>query len=251
MTGRDRMIILVLGIGAILAGFWFGLVSPRRAEAGRVTAQLTQARQARDTALQAFESASAAKKAARSAAAEIARLGQAVPPDDETASLVYQLQSAAGRSRVSFDSLVLDGAGSAPAGTAPTTTGAAAAPLPPGAVPGPAGVSKLPFTLTFQGTYFGLERFLKRVHAFTSFRGDVLSVRGRLLQIDGVALKAASSGFPHIEADLTASAYLAAPVGQATGATATPATGAVTPPATPTATAAPPTAPAAITGVGR
>lgn len=260
MTGRDRIIAIVAGVGVILAAFWFGVVSPRRAESRQVAAQLTQARQERDSAVQAFQTANAAQHAARSAAAQLARLGQAVPPDDQTASLVYQLQAAAGRSHVSFDSLSLSGAGGAPAGnataapaTTSTTPGAAAAaptaaaPMPPGAVPGPAGLSVLPFSLSFEGTYFGLEHFLKRVHAFTTFRGDVIRVQGRLLQISSVNLTAAPSGFPHIQADLSVSAYMAAPVAATPAvAPAAPATGAT--PAAPTASTTPPTAPAAITG---
>ena len=58
----------------------------------------------------------------------------------------------------------------------------------------------------------GLQKFLSRLHAFTSFHGDLVRVRGRLLQINSVALTAASTGFPRIEATLSVSAYMAAPV---------------------------------------
>lgn len=195
--------LLVVALVAIVGGFWMLVLGPRRQEAARLADQVTAARaelaQANQIAPQ-----SGAPAAGRDAQGTLARLGQALPADDQMASLIFQLQDAAGRSRVRFGSIQPSGANGAPAGSAPT-----AATGTPGALPGPAGVSQLPLQLVFDGRYADLERFLGRVHRFTSVRGDTIRVRGRLLSVQGVQLAAAPSGFPHIRATITATAYLA------------------------------------------
>ncbi len=74
----------------------------------------------------------AAKSAFAHSYASIARLGEAVPADDNVPSLIYQIQSAASSSRVDF--LARCSCRAAPGGAArpPRRTTAATAPLPPG-----------------------------------------------------------------------------------------------------------------------
>jgi Tfp pilus assembly protein PilO len=259
--------LAVVGVVAVIAAAWFLAIAPRRAESQRLDAQIAQARQVRDAAVSGATQALTQERGHASDQAVIAELGQAVPSDDQTASLIYQLDAAAGSSHVDFRAVQLDGTAAAPAVTpAPPAAGAtgasgttatpatgaaatqaAAAPLPPGATIGPAGLSKLPLSLTFQGGFADLDRFLRRVQAFTTVQGQVIKVRGRLLEVDGISLAAAPSGFPHIQASLTVSAFIAPP---ATPATATaPAAGAGSAGA-PTASATPATTSATVIGAG-
>lgn len=263
MTPRDRTVLGIAGLVAVLAGFWFLAIAPRRAESQRLAGEITQARQARDSALASASAALAAQRGHASDEAIIARLGKAVPSDDDTASLLYQLDSAAGRAHVDFRSVRLDGTAAVaapapapapatatattPASTTPTASQAAAAPLPPGATIGPAGLSKLPFVLTFEGNFFGLERFLRRLHSFTSVKGQTISVRGRLLAVDGISLAVSPDGFPKIRASLTVSAFLAPPASATAVAATAPATAQAT--TAPTTAQAPPTTPATVVGV--
>lgn len=261
MTPRDRTVLGIAGLVAVLAGFWFLAIAPRRAESQRLAGEITQARQARDSALASASAALAAQRGHASDEAIIARLGKAVPSDDDTASLLYQLDSAAGRAHVDFRSVRLDGTAAVaapapapapgtattPASTTPTASQAAAAPLPPGATIGPAGLSKLPFVLTFEGNFFGLEKFLRRLHSFTSVKGQTISVRGRLLAVDGISLAASPDGFPKIRASLTVSAFLAPPASATAVAATAPVTAQATP--APTTAQAPPTTPATVVGV--
>ncbi len=213
MTARDRSIILVLGVAAVIGGFWFMAFKPRRAEVQRLDQQIAMAQQARDTAVQTASAARSAQRGYGQDRATIARLGKAVPTDDDTASLIYQLDSAAGSSKVNFESLLLGGAGGTAAAPAAAVapadaTQAAVAELPPGATVGTAGLSKLSFSLTFSGDYFGLEKFLNRMHSFTSVKGERIGVHGRLMAVDGISLVAGPNGFPQVTANLTASAFL-------------------------------------------
>lgn len=247
MTARDRAMLMVALVALVVGGFWFALLGPRRQQASDASAQVATARSELDQARRLASGAQALTGRLAADAALLARLGKALPADDQTASLIYQLQDAAGRSNVRFNSIQPSGANGAPAGNAQgaqaPASGAAAT---PGAAPGPVGISQMPLSLVFDGRYGDLERFLRRVQAFTTVRGDTVRVSGRLLSVQSIDLAAAPDGFPHIRATITATAYIAAP-----SAAAPPSAGAA--PAGQTAGApasSPPTVPATI-GAGR
>src|SRR4029453_5945066 len=73
-------------------------------------------------------------------------------------------------------------------------TQAATAALPPGAVVGPAGLSTMPFSFSFEGSFFLLADFFTRIDRYIKPRRSSVDVRGRLLLINGISLNAAGSG---------------------------------------------------------
>lgn len=246
MTVRDRTVLVVLAAIALLAGFWFAILAPKRSDARDLATQVEAAQQRLDVARQSAQSAADAKRDYDRAYATVARLGKAVPVDDNVPSLLYQLDAAARGGKINFQSIRLAGAtgapapAPAPAATTPSTTGTpaadgsgtststnpssttsttttttpapatqvAVAALPPGASVGPAGLPTMPFTFVFNGSFFSMERFLDEVHRFISVKKDELRVQGRLLTIDGISLSAAPSGFPRISANISATAFL-------------------------------------------
>jgi Tfp pilus assembly protein PilO len=243
MTPRDRNVVLVLLVAAILGGSWFGVLKPKRAALSKVTADIATQQGRLDKARAAESSAQAARRRYDRDYATVARLGKAVPTDDGVASLVYQLDAAAGGAKVDFRSLKLGTSSGAPAASASSSapaTQAAAATLPPGASVGAAGFPTLPFSFVFDGSFFDMERFLRNVDNFTRLHDGQLSVSGRLLTIDGISLTAGRLGFPHVKATLAATAYLLpAEEGATNGATAAgPATGSASGGATGTAAGA-------------
>lgn len=235
MTRRDRIVVGVIALAAVLAGFWFLVLAPRREEAGRLSDQIAE-QQERLTAAQARAQAAETAKARYEADyAAVAKLGQAVPADDDVPSLVYQLDTAADRTRIDFRSLKLSsnsgnggtGGGAAASGPAAPgagapATAAAAAQLPPGASVGPAGFPTMPFSFVFDGSFFDMQRFLDRVTAFTRVRANDVRVRGRLLTIDEISLAAGRKGFPQVSATVQATAYVL-PAGESVTNGATPA----------------------------
>jgi len=286
VTGRDRIVVMVVAAVALLGAFFFLAVSPKRAEVKAVDSKIATAQQRLDAARSSVATAQQARRDYDTDYAAVARLGKAVPLDDNVPSLIYQLQSASRSSKVDFRSLKLESSGAgapvAPAATAaaaPATapdasksgsssstpapaagatpapaTQLAAAALPPGATVGAAGFPTMPFTFIFDGSFFDMEHMLRDVNRFITVDGKSVSVRGRLLAIDGFSLEAAPSGFPAVTATLRATAYLLpADQGLTAGATATApaAAGTTAAPAASTAstgsTPAPPTA--AATGV--
>jgi len=226
VTARDRIVLTVLGLVAVMAAFWFLAISPKRKDATDLSGQIAQAQARLDTAQQSAATAQGAKDRYRSDYATVARLGKAVPVDDEMPSLVYQLEQTAKANHVTFNSIKLtgssDGSSAASAGSSSEPGSTVAAALPPGATVGTAGFPTMPFTFDFTGSFFNMQRFVKALDDYTSVNGKAISVKGRLLTVDGVALQAGPKGFPQVDASVVATSYLLpADEGLTNGATAT------------------------------
>ena len=246
MTPRDRNVIGVVAALAIVAAAWFLLISPLRSDGKELDDQVASAEMRLTTAQAAVSAGESAQKTYRRDYAAVARLGKAVPADDDVPSLVVQLDGAAKRSRVDFRAIELAGSGTGVAAPVAATTGAqvaalaaeqnggatgasgasgatgatgpasafaaatqaAAAALPPGTVVGAAGFPTMPFSFTFNGSFFRLQDFLARLDRFTEIDGTKVTVRGRLLTVDGFSLAASSKGFPNMTASISATSYL-------------------------------------------
>jgi hypothetical protein len=278
VTQRDRIVMIVVACAVALGGFYMFALKPKRQEAADMGQQLEQATQRLDAARAQVANGQAAHAKYAANYSNVARLGKAVPTDDDVPSLVYQLDSTAKDSDVDFRSVKLTSGGGAsqtpansaqaaaatqdkaqnnaasqdgkdaganaaaansgatpPAGAAPAApTQTATAGLPPGATVGQAGLNTMPFSFTFEGSFFKLSDFMTRLERYIKATHDDVDVRGRLLMIDGISLSASPKGFPNMKAAISAQAYLlpadqglyngASPTGP-TAMTAEPATG--------------------------
>jgi Tfp pilus assembly protein PilO len=266
MTSTNRVIVAALAVVVLAIAFWMLLLGPRRDEASKLGAQVEEV-----TASLAQHRAEAAEalEARQEFAADyqhLVVLGQAVPGDDDTASLLVQLNSVAEKAGVSFRTLTLEAAEgeaapapapAAPAPEAPSAEGVApeasagtpasltsptevaASTLPLGAAIGTAGLGVMPYTLTFDGQFFQIADFIKGLDSLVKTQNAQVSVDGRLITINGFSLAAdSSSGFPALEATFSVTTYL------------TPPTQGVTAGATPAAPAPATAAPAATTTGG-
>ena len=221
MTTRDRIVILiVLALGSVVAG-WMFVVSPKRDQATKLSTQITAEQSQLSAAQGQVAAGESAKKAFAGQYAQLAKLGEAVPPDDDIPSLIYQVQSAAQETHVSFRGLQLS-AGSSSATTAPrprprapagsSTTGAAStAQIPPGAAVGAAGLPTEQFTITLSGNYFHLSSFFNRLESFVVSSNSRLLVSGRLMTINAINLVPGPNGFPQITASVSATTYIVPP----------------------------------------
>jgi len=90
------------------------------------------------------------------------------------------------------------------------------------------GLDTVGLELEFTGNFLDLSDFFHRIKRYVELEGDRLSVRGRLLTVDGVAFESQPDLFPRITATLTATAYLS-PATQGATAGATPGGPALTP----------------------
>jgi hypothetical protein len=231
MTGRDRIVLMVVVVLAVLGAGWVLVVSPERQKASKITTEVTAAKEHLSTAEGELSDARAAQAQYASAYSSIVNLGKAVPAEEEVPSLIYQLSQATHQQNVEFASIAT-AATPAAAPTAPATAEASAA--------ASAAFSQMPFTFVFNGNFFALERLFNKLTQFTQRSASgALQVRGRLLTVQSVKLApAAGSGTTATPAQakrtlsgtITASAYRL-PAGQALtgGASATSPAGASTP----------------------
>jgi hypothetical protein len=237
MKPRDRLVLLAVVVLAIAAGGWFGLIAPKRSESAKLDAQIAEQRSVLQAAEGTLATAEAAKRRFRADYSALARLGKAVPVTDDVPSLVFQLETAAEDLGIEFDGIQVTaqapgapGAAGNQAAVAAAASGAEAKDAQtskpaggaqPASVPGaaPAGFTTVPFSFTFDGSYFAVQKLLARMTRFTQVRDRDLVVRGRLLAVDGLELGAGGKGFPRVRATIKATAYVLPP----DASTATPA----------------------------
>jgi Tfp pilus assembly protein PilO len=216
MMGRDRIILVVVGLAALLIAPYLLVVAPKRSQAAKLQSQITKVQGQLAAARSQAVSSQAAQTTYAKSYTTLVKLGEAVPTDDNTPSLIYQLQSAASAAHVDFQSLALtpNAATSSSTTTSSTTTGststsqAATAALPPGASVGPAGFPVEPFSFTFEGNFFNLADFLGRLQRFVTLGNQQVSVSGRLMTLNAISLAPAPSGFPKITATISATTFL-------------------------------------------
>lgn len=222
MTRTKLLIPAVLAV-VLATAFWLLVLAPKREQSAKLDKAIaTQAA----TAVQNEQLAASYEQAKgnyRKNYAVLARLGKAVPADDDVRSLLVQLSDAAKRSKVNFRSLSVTGGGAAPAAgsDAPTTANGFASA--PGAVPvGSAGFSAMPFTFAFSGSFFRLSSFFQRLEHFVTVENDRIGVTGRLLLLGNIAVTPDAGDLGKLQAQIGAATYLVPPAEGVPGA-ATPA----------------------------
>jgi type II secretory pathway pseudopilin PulG len=228
MTARDRIVIVVVLILAAVAGSWILVIQPKRQEASQLDQQVSAQQSQLNSARALLAQGQIARAAYQNNFTQLARLGEAVPADDEVPSLIYELQSAAKGARIDFRGVQVSTSNSS---SSSTPAPGASSTLPPGVAMGTSGFPTEQFTFTFHGTFFELSSFLKRVHQFVRVSSGLVTVSGRLLSLGAITLGAGPKGFPQITATISATAFLmpATPaVSSGSGASAPPTTTAST-----------------------
>ena len=221
MTKRDRTVIAVVAAVALVVGAWLVVVQPKRSQAAKLATQVSALQTQLSQVQSEVTQGEAARRSFAGSYTVLARLGEAVPADDNVPSLIYQIQDAASRSHVDFDSLTLSASGggspaSSPAAaaaaasgkTSATPTQAATSTLPPGASVGPAGFPVEPFMFTFTGNFFRLSDFFGRLEQFVVAGKNSIAVKGRLMTLDAINLAPGANGFPNITATVSATTFL-------------------------------------------
>jgi Tfp pilus assembly protein PilO len=219
MTGRDRMVLIGVLVLVALGGAWMLAVSPERKQATQLSAEVSAAQTQLAGAEGKVASARAAQSQYAAAYSSVVSLGKAVPPTQEVPALIDQLAQASNEKSVNFASITSGGGSASSASVAST-------------------FAELPFTFTFEGSYFDLEHLFRQLTDFaTPTASGALQVNGRLLTIQSVRLapsssasQPAESGANHLAGTITATAYtLPASEGLTGTASTTSPTGATTP----------------------
>jgi Tfp pilus assembly protein PilO len=227
----------MVAAAVLVAAFWVLVLSPKRQEASDLGATATELKSGLAVHQQEASEALAAKKDFSDDYRQLVVLGEAVPGDDDTASLLVALNSISDHAHVRFQEIGLESGGeeapaaAASAGTEAPPTEVAASLMPLGATIGPAGLAVMPYNLKFTGNFAHVSDFIKGLDKLVKTTNSGVSVDGRLITIDGFSLASAQGQtFPQLEANFAVTTFLTPPSqGVTAGAT----------PVEPVATAAP------------
>jgi Tfp pilus assembly protein PilO len=247
MTGRDRMVLMIIACVVVLGAVWIEAVSPERKQASQLAVQVSAAQAQLASAEGNVASARQAQSQYAAAYASVVSLGKAVPPTQEVPALIDELTQASSEKNVEFASITNSG------GASSSATAAASGASASGAA---GGFTQVPFTFTFEGSYFSLEHLFNKLTDFAvPGASGSIQVSGRLLTIQSVKLTPASTAPGHTGAEklvgsITATAYTL-PASQGLTGSASPASPTSAPAAASTAAATSSPAPPAIVQVTR
>jgi Tfp pilus assembly protein PilO len=235
------MVLIAIVVVAVLGAGWMLVVSPERKKASELSTQVASAQTQLASAEGQVSSAHAAQARYSAAYASIVSLGKAVPPSEEVPSLIDELQRASSQKYVEFSSITSSvSSGSSADASTSVSAGASAG----------AGLSELPFTFIFEGSYFDLEHLFNQLTSFAtvSASGEP-QISGRLLTVQSVKLTPASSESSKdsgvLTGSITATAYEMPASQGLSSATGSSASGSATP-ASSTTAAGSPTSPAIV-----
>jgi len=229
MSSSNRIIVVMLALAALAVAFWMLLLSPKKDEVSKLDTQITKQEESLSLHRSEVERGLAAQEAFPMAYQDLVVLGKAAPADDDTASLLVQLNRIAGRSRVEFKTFTLAAGGGeeetaepAPAPEPgvqyPSPTEVAASTMPLGASIGPAGLAVMPYTLTFEGSFFHVADFIHGLDSLVETKNAEVEVTGRLITINNFSLaEETGQGFPNLEATFTVTTFLVPPAQGVTG----------------------------------
>lgn len=220
---KTNVLLVAMLLVAVVAGaFWILVLSPKRDEAKKLDSQVERL----ESSLAQHESEVSAAEEARAefpiAYRRLVVLGKAVPSDDETPSLLVQVNRISDHAKVRFQTLELQASGSgesaagaplATSGGEPVSATEAAASLTPlGAAVGPAGLAVMPYSLTFTGSFFKIADFIKGLDSLVKTTNEKVGVDGRLITINGFSLGEDSEAkFPALQANFSVTTYLTPP----------------------------------------
>ncbi|MBS1843535.1 MAG: hypothetical protein JST53_03865 [Actinobacteria bacterium] len=216
-------IIAAVAIVFLAGVFWLVLLQPMREKSSELSRQEASIQNEVVAQRAAVSTGEAAKAQFPEAYRRLVVLGKAVPAEADTSSLLVQLNGLSAGVHASFRSI---SAGSGEEGAPGVETAEASALAPLGAVPGPAGLLAMPYSLEFEGGFFDLTRFLRKLDALVKTDGNEVSADGRLVMVDGFNLTPLStdeegSAGSTLSASLQVNTYVTPPGrGLTVGATA-------------------------------
>lgn len=186
VTKRKLSPAATAGVGVAIALFigllgWFVLISPQRSRASSLDEELVQVEQ-QISESRAAQMQSSGAQPIRSA--DLFRLTKAMPANNDIAGVMLELSRVAAETGIVFEAIK-------PQATSVAGTNRAQ-----------------PIELIFTGNFYSLSDFLYRLRNLVSVQKGRLLANGRLFAVEKLVFTESPSGFPHIRAFLTVSAFL-------------------------------------------
>ena len=185
MTPRDRILLRVLVVAAVLAGIWLVVLAPRREEAHRLDHRIAATRAEVDRLEALARGTGRPRPEVRPTVAELER---AIPATLAMPALLREMQRAARREHVTME-VVTVAAADASAATATNAPAAA-----PGATGSAASVATTSLTLSLRGGFADLRRVLARLQRGVRVSGDGVAASGRLMSVGSLGLTRETGG---------------------------------------------------------
>lgn len=165
LSGRVAFLLSVSAVLVVVLVGWLVLVSPQRSKAADLTGQVDQT-QAQLLSTQAYVKS----PIGRQAVSELKRLRLAVPDEARVSEIIRQLVRAQNQSGIQIDAIT------------------------PQALVPVAGAQALPISLTVEGHYFNIAKFLDLLGTWTKLRGNGVRVTGRLYAVDSIQFGGGGGG---------------------------------------------------------
>lgn len=192
-----RLVVVLAGLVVLGVGGYFLLVQPKKSQVNSLTRKIA------DLNTKIANSRSQAQQAAglsKILVADYFNLTTAMPDKADVPGLLLQLDAIARDTGIGFDSIS------------------------PGQVVDASSYQILPITLIFQGNFFDLSAFLRRLQSLVLVVNGKLTTHGRLFTVDQITFTEGDAGFPEIKATIQADAYMfghPVALGSSTGAAGT------------------------------
>jgi hypothetical protein len=157
LSGRIAALLAAAAVLVVLLVGWFVLVSPERSKAADLSGQVDQT-EAELLSTQAYVRSAHGGRSVQ----ELRKLRSAVPDDAKVSEIIRQLVNAQNQSGVQVNAIT-------PQALVPSAT-----------------AQVLPVTLSVQGHYFNIAKFLDLLQTRARLRGGGVRVTGRLYAVDSV-----------------------------------------------------------------
>jgi Tfp pilus assembly protein PilO len=177
LNGRTALALSTLIVLALASVGWFLLLSPQRSKAAELDDQISAAHT--QLALARVISRGSGRQASN---VPHRRLETAMPDNVRMSEILRQLSWAAAAAHVRIEGIT-------PQGVAPHT-----------------GYQAIPLSVTLQGRYFAIARFLQLLHTQAVATGSQVHATGRLFAVDGIQFSTASDD-ELIQASLSIAAF--------------------------------------------
>ena len=183
LSPRTLFIAVIGGVLVYALVFWFVLVSPKRADASALKAEVA-ALEITVTNARIAATPRPNEDTKPIAVADIFRLAKAMPSAPDMAGILLELDRIAEDTGIEFQSVT---------------------PLPSVVV---GDYQTVPITLAFNGNFYELSDFLFRLRTLVGVRAGELRAAGRLFAVESISFAESPKGFPELAATLSVVAYV-------------------------------------------
>jgi len=225
VTRTNKILLTVAAFGVVVAAFWFLVLAPKREQITSLETDISGKQAEVAQSQQMLASYEKARVSYKKNYATLARLGKAVPADDDVRSMMVQIEATADGTGVDFKQIELGSglSGADGSSTEPTTPAEGQLASAPGMIPVAGGaLSAMPFNFEFTGGFFDLSTFFARLEHFVTVNNQRIDATGRLLRLESVSITPSATGFPDMQAAIGAAAYIVPPVEGVPGAAGAP-----------------------------